>query len=315
MIRLTGQLEHYFMNEHSLVTIGITAYREGDLLYRAWNSVLNQSLKDWKAVLILDGGADETTVQVFNSINHINLKKVRFDENQGPYLGRTKAIELTDTDWFYFLDGDDTLPVDGVENLIKEIDRRDVDFYYGDVRFIQQDLTEIILKRPDFDLYSILVKGDTPAVVAFKRSLFFQLKGYDKHLLRGKADFDFLLKIIDSKSRGLYYNGIVYNYHMRQDSISFSKYTTPYGFKHFVIFKNHPQIFNEKIYTSSFLTQALLTVYIYYLSNGNKFRSMVYKRRIELHVLRYLNFKWRLFLSLPLQIQVVALKLKKLLIY
>lgn len=57
------------------ITVGITAYREGDWLRECWNSVLKQTYNSWNVVLILDGGADQKTTEIFNSIVHPNLQK------------------------------------------------------------------------------------------------------------------------------------------------------------------------------------------------------------------------------------------------
>ena len=43
------------------ITIGITAYNEGEYLQEAWDSVINQTRTDWAAIMILDGDSDEKT--------------------------------------------------------------------------------------------------------------------------------------------------------------------------------------------------------------------------------------------------------------
>ena len=37
------------------ITIGITSFNEGDYLFEAWNSVIEQMDNGWEAVMILDG--------------------------------------------------------------------------------------------------------------------------------------------------------------------------------------------------------------------------------------------------------------------
>ena len=96
------------MNKNKpIITIGITVYNEGELLSEAWNSVLNQLSDEWEAVIVLDGGGCRKTRKVFDSIQHTNLTKYAYSENQGTYTCRTKAIELTETEWYFHLDADD----------------------------------------------------------------------------------------------------------------------------------------------------------------------------------------------------------------
>ena len=62
------------LNQNKKITIGITAYKEGVLLEEAWKSVVDQTNSQWEAVMVLDGGADKKTKQVFNGISHPFLK-------------------------------------------------------------------------------------------------------------------------------------------------------------------------------------------------------------------------------------------------
>ena len=51
------------------ITIGITAYNEGQYLQEAWDSIINQTTNNWEAIMILDGGSDIKTEKVFDDIN------------------------------------------------------------------------------------------------------------------------------------------------------------------------------------------------------------------------------------------------------
>ena len=104
-----------------LITIGITAHREGSLLKEAWESVINQSDSRWKAILVLDGKSDKKTEEIFQEISHFNLVKTKLAKKQGPYFTRTLAIKNSDTLWYVHLDGDDRLPKDTVVNILQTI--------------------------------------------------------------------------------------------------------------------------------------------------------------------------------------------------
>ena len=59
----------------ALITIGITCFREGEWLRECWESVLTQTDDRWQAVIVMDGGADDKTKEVFESLEHPKLKK------------------------------------------------------------------------------------------------------------------------------------------------------------------------------------------------------------------------------------------------
>ena len=110
-------------SSNKLITIGITAYNEGSYLQEAWESVINQFDNRWKAVMVLDGGADQKTKKIFNGISHPSLKKIRVKENKGPYHCRTLAINNAETDWYCHLDADDRFPLNAGNNVLATIDK------------------------------------------------------------------------------------------------------------------------------------------------------------------------------------------------
>jgi len=70
------------MNSSSInLTIGITAFNEKKFLLQAWESVIQQSSSNWKAIMVLDGKADTETAQYFDQIKHPKLKKIKFEKN------------------------------------------------------------------------------------------------------------------------------------------------------------------------------------------------------------------------------------------
>ena len=78
-------------------------------------SLLDQDTDHWLGIIVLDGGADKETVHIFQEFEHPKFQKYAFNENKGPYGTRAKAIELSKTEWYYQLDGDDLLPKDAIK--------------------------------------------------------------------------------------------------------------------------------------------------------------------------------------------------------
>ena len=109
-IHLLLKIKNYYRVLNK-ITVGITAYREGLFLKEAINSLLNQSTEEWNAVIVLDGGSDKLTKKIYDEFDHPNLEKYCFTNNQGPYITRNKAIKMTNTRWYFHLDGDDKLPL------------------------------------------------------------------------------------------------------------------------------------------------------------------------------------------------------------
>jgi glycosyltransferase involved in cell wall biosynthesis len=110
------------------ITIGITAWNEGEWLRECWESVLKQTNPNWEAVMVLDGGADRKTSNVFENIKHERLKKIKLDKNVGPYPARTMAIESATTPWFY--------PLVLYNGCMKQLGEIQAQIFYMEIFFI-----------------------------------------------------------------------------------------------------------------------------------------------------------------------------------
>ena len=209
------------MNQQSekLITIGITAYNEGDYLLEAWNSVIQQIDNRWNAVMVLDGGADEKTLKYFDDISHPALRKIRLMENHGPYYTRTLAINNAETDWYCHLDADDRFPTSAIKVLNTTIDQEsDLDFirgkslYFNSNTFYVRDNRELDLNKL---AYTLPITGTSP----IKVKLFNCIGGYNKDLYEGGADWDFWIGVVEAESKGKYIDEIIYERRIRENSI------------------------------------------------------------------------------------------------
>ena len=209
------------MNQQSekLITIGITAYNEGDYLLEAWNSVIQQIDNRWDAVMVLDGGADEKTLKYFDDISHPALRKIRLIDNHGPYYTRTLAINNAETDWYCHLDADDRFPTSAIKVLNTTIDQEsDLDFirgkslYFNSNTFYVRDNRELDLNKL---AYTLPITGTSP----IKVKLFNCIGGYNKDLYEGGADWDFWIGVVEAESKGKYIDEIIYERRIRENSI------------------------------------------------------------------------------------------------
>ena len=201
------------------ITIGITAYNEGNYLLEAWDSVLNQIDNRWEAVLVLDGGADSNTCHIFDNISHSFLRKIKLTENHGPYHCRTLAINNAETDWYCHLDADDRLPPYAIKILNEMMDQEsDLDFirgkslYFNSNTFYVRDNRELDLNKL---AYTLPITGTSP----IKVKLFNCIGGYNKDLYDGGADWDFWIGVVEAESKGKYIDEIIYERRIRENSV------------------------------------------------------------------------------------------------
>lgn len=105
-----------------MLTIFTPAYNRADMLPRLYQSLCEQSVKDFEWLIIDDGSVDSTAsvVQSF-----IDKKKIRIryfkKENGGKHTAHNLALELAEGEWFLCVDSDDLLASDAVSKLMAKI--------------------------------------------------------------------------------------------------------------------------------------------------------------------------------------------------
>jgi len=226
------------------ITIGITAFNEGDYLFEAWNSVVAQTDNGWEAVMILDGGADQKTNTVFDRINHSSLKKIKLNQNHGPYHCRTLAINNTETEWYCHLDADDRLPPHMVNEINKTINKHlDANYIIGRSLYFDNKIffTKYHKGLSDESLaYSLPFTGQAP----IKCALYRKVGGYNKTFFRGGADWDFWLKVLESESKGQIIDSIIYERRYRNNNVG-SSWITERNIMVDQLIKLHPAYFSQ----------------------------------------------------------------------
>ena len=249
------------------ITIGITAYNSGKYLQEAIQSVLDQKSNNWLGIIILDGGSDNKSKEIFENFNHNKFQKFSFNSNQGPYGTRSKAIELSKTEWYLQLDGDDILPSDTIDKLDKAIIKNpEVEFIYGDCEIFSK--TEHVIRKPFNDIEKLCHVPLYNSTSPIKKKLFNKLGGFAKNMPIN-ADWDFWLSVYENKIKGNYVDSVIYAARKRKNNVG-------HRFIHLrptivdMIIKRHPTYFNnnERKNKARFYVYQVLARY--YRSKGSR---------------------------------------------
>jgi len=242
-----------------LVTIGITAYREGPLLEEAWNSVLAQTEQNWKAVIILDGGADEETTRVFRSIQDSRLKKIESPKNMGPYPCRNLAIYTAGTEIYCFLDADDYLSPNTVKTIAATYMKEKFDYFCVGVELFWENGEKRYIPPCKTNAEDLILHNRFPGMIAFRKKVWEEIGGYSSSLKRGRADFDFILSLVENNYSQAMTAETLYFYRQRQTQSVSRSYRERIGRINQIIVQNHPQIFSRTDLRRVFLNQGYLS--------------------------------------------------------
>jgi len=101
------------------LTIFTPTFNRAFCLGNCYNSLLNQTAKDFKWLIIDDGSSDNTKELVSGWIleNKIDIQ-YHYQENQGMHGGHNTAYSLIETELNVCIDSDDFMPNDAVETIL-----------------------------------------------------------------------------------------------------------------------------------------------------------------------------------------------------
>jgi glycosyltransferase involved in cell wall biosynthesis len=188
-------------------SVVISTYNRLDLLQRAINSALNQTIK-CEVVVADDCSSDDTETYVKSLGNSVVY--YRNEVNQGHAATVNAGVAKASGDWIKFLDDDDYLAPNCLEEMAKAIALRP-DAVICSCIAAQVDGNEVELSRtpqlgpglafyiPQADIhYGMLlelVPFGTPAQVACSREAFLQTGGWDSTLDANCDDIDSWIRI------------------------------------------------------------------------------------------------------------------------
>lgn len=128
-----------------LVSIVIPMYNVEKYVGECLNSVLAQTFREIEVVCIDDASTDQTlkVAEGFAKSDtrvHILIN----DENKGPAYTRNRGLDVAQGKYIYFLDSDDMITKNAIEELWQEAEGKDLDviFFDGQVIYEDEDLKQ-----------------------------------------------------------------------------------------------------------------------------------------------------------------------------
>lgn len=102
------------------ISIIVATHERPDLLQRTLTNVTRQTLQPLEVVIVDDGSGPDTREAVHRwkeSVQPDFHVRYQWQENQGPATARNRGLEASRGDWIQFLDDDDLMAPDALEQL------------------------------------------------------------------------------------------------------------------------------------------------------------------------------------------------------
>ncbi|SKB66013.1 Glycosyltransferase involved in cell wall bisynthesis [Lachnospiraceae bacterium] len=213
----------------SLVSIIIPVYNREKYIEKCLDSVLNQTWDNLQVICIDDGSVDNSK-QILEAIASVDSRvQVISKDNGGQSSARNSGIREAKGDYLFFLDSDDWIERNCIEQLVVGIERNDdidisigiMDFAFPNGEFravVKKDCPRLMMRDEAItELFKIRIFTTSLGGKLFRRELF---NNYtcDESVIVGedaKTNFDVFMK-----ANKFYYTGVVgYHYYQHEDSV------------------------------------------------------------------------------------------------
>jgi glycosyltransferase involved in cell wall biosynthesis len=130
------------------ITVYTATYNRAYTLHKGYQSLCNQTCKDFEWLIVDDGSIDNTKELVQSWIDDKIIKiKYIYQENMGVNCARNIAIENINTELNICVDSDDYLTSNAIEKILDIWDSRKFDIYVGIIALDCYSSGKIVGKR------------------------------------------------------------------------------------------------------------------------------------------------------------------------
>ncbi|MDB4904554.1 MAG: glycosyl transferase [Mucilaginibacter sp.] len=202
------------------VSIIIPCYNSGEYLPEAIQSVEEYPDKDvYEIIITNDGSTDESTVRLLDNLATKGYK-ILHQKNSGPASARNTAIMASSGEYLLFLDSDNKIKRDFIDKGIKLLDENeDVGVVYGNADFFGE-VTDLHFKCGDFDMKKLLAFNYIDMCSIIRKKVWDEVGPLDEDpSVIGYEDWEYWIRIGNSKWKFFYINQCVFDYRMRSDSL------------------------------------------------------------------------------------------------
>ena len=152
----------------SKISVIIPIYNTEKYLDKCLNSCINQTFKDIEIILINDGSTDNS-FEICKKYLKIDSRIRLFNqENRGQGFSRNFGIIHSKSDFIYFLDSDDFIEPDTIEQLYNQVIFDKSDIVIGGWEKVNEDLNQIIKTNPAIDVDVLNSKNRVSYIFSFQ---------------------------------------------------------------------------------------------------------------------------------------------------
>jgi teichuronic acid biosynthesis glycosyltransferase TuaG len=212
------KLDNY--KENNIVDIIMPVYNCENYIYKTINSILNQSYKNWRLLVINDCSTDNTK-KILNKIYKRNKKKkiliFHNKKNFGQAYSRNICLKKATSKFIAFIDSDDIWKKDKLKDQVQFMKNNNYNFTYTNYQILNKKVKKIINVPSLYNYNKFIYNTSIATSTIVINNKFFKNIKFDN--LRLCEDYAYKCKLL--KKNGLAYKLNKANtiYRLRNDSL------------------------------------------------------------------------------------------------
>ena len=256
--------------KYKLISVIIPCFNSGKTIKRTINSVKNQSWDKKEIILVNDGSNDKETLKILNSFKNDSLVKLINQKNKGLSAARNKGVNFSSGDYLFFLDSDDWIEENALEELFFNIqNERKYSYVFMDCFLEGKSKGR---RKKIFNLFEQMFINQIPYSIFIPRKVFIEHGFYDENMNLGYEDWELNIRLASRNVFGKSISKSLFHYNVSDSGMLISKSIRNHikiwkyiklKNKNFYKFKNIVNVFYKwRIEESNY---PLILVFIWYL--------------------------------------------------
>lgn len=186
------------IHQDILISVVIPVYNRSHLISRTLESVVNQTYQRIEVIIVDDCSKDSPElVAELKKFNSLDIKYIRHEENKHGGAARNTGIDAALGDYIAFLDSDDIWKPNKIEDCLRAIKEKDVDFVFGQLHVLKDNKklpTRGLFDGERLSDYILLNGGTIQTSTIFIKSDVAKEVRFDDELTRFQ-DYDFVVSL------------------------------------------------------------------------------------------------------------------------
>lgn len=204
-----------------LVSVVVTCYNHEKYIEQCIQSIYAQTYPAIELLVIDDGSTDDSAAIIQKNLekNFFVRKEFLKQKNSGVCFSRNKGLEWANGDYLLFVDSDNYLDDNYIEELVQTAKEENADIVYSDL--INAETKELFVEAQVFSLERYLESNFIDNCSLLRTAAIGEIR-YDMALNRKKlVDYDFLMNmILNNQAKPVRCENAKLNYRVLENSIS-----------------------------------------------------------------------------------------------